>query len=859
MKRFYSVLLVLLVLFASCTPEGEVSQTVSDTVSEASAEEMFSEDPSVAVINKLVSVPADRTLKAENIFAGMKYTFDTEPVADYGDPNFTKLTDGNTRDLFDKHCWVAFKNTGKVEITFDLDGKSGLSDIEIGVLQQTDYGIYYPTKAVLQASADGEEFTTLSTLETPDGMGHSSKYIYRFALPNAVDARYIKLVFTKDNSSFLFIDEIFGYAFTENGSIDISGGQTAEFGDGEYDFYGYSLNTDITVPVSSTDKDYGIYQNLALLDGVDLQVTHFDPMLESSFGSNTSRDILAEKLTDGSKAASAHYNDKAFSVFRRAGGRHIVIDLGNKMAVDKLSFEALNFVSAGVGVPPAAAVSVSTDGENWVSMGGVFSGVYGDKTVQNITLDIPFEDTYICRYVRLSFQTVPHNATTSSVYISEIEVWGTKDASDAKTAVENTSSAAGSYPDPEVIGSKAMLLTAIGDIAAGNALPYEEALANYGYYNEDGVLTDYFYDSVLLAPANRFPRTADIKQTAENWLKEITAPDYNLTAIDKAMETVNAELGEDRKVTVWLNLWCPHDDNTCPDVDGDGVAEDLTTEQGRLTFLKWQIDQSIAAFNGQNYKNLVLAGLYWNDECLHENQVEMERSLIKAMNEYIHSLGYKVFWCPYYNAYGIWWWQEMGFDFACLQPNYMFYATESTRLYTAATLAYIYGMCVELEIEDIMSEGSCGIYREYLRAGVDYGYMNSVQLYYQGGIPGAIYNAMDEADDYSRAIYHDTYLYTHDMLDDTYNVAAEGKDMDLFTDIPVTVSRGKKASFTVGDLTDITCTIVCSPLFGFFKLNADGTAAYTAMDGYKGADTVTLILRDGVGNSKTININITVE
>ncbi len=857
MKKITVLLLVLLFLLASCTAGNDISN-LSEIPTEES-KEVFMKDPAVDIINSLVSIPTDRTLKAENIFSGLKYTYDPMPIEDYGDPSFYKLTDGATRELFDKHFWVGFKDTSSVNITFDITGKPGLSDIEIGVLQQIDYGICYPNKVLLQASADGKSFTTVSTLETPDGLGHSSKYIYRFALPKALDASYVRLVFHKGSTNFLFIDEIFGYAFTENGIFDLSGGQTAALGNDEYDYYGYSLNTDITVPVSETDADYTAYQNLALLEGVDVQATHFDPMLESSFGSNTPIKTVAEKLTDGKKASTPHYNDSAFSVFQRAGGRHVVIDLGNKMAVDKVSLETLNFVSAGVGTPPAVAVSVSNDGKEWVSVGGVFSGVYGDDKVQNVTLDIPFEDTYICRYVRVSFQTVPHNDTTSSVYMSEIEVWGKKDTSSAASPAESTASVAGRYPDPAVIGSKAIILTAIGNIAAGNALGYDEALANYGYYDKDGELVDYFFDSVLLAPANWFSRTADIKSNVESWISEITAENYNLDAIDKAVGDINSSLGEERKVTVWLNLWCPHTDNTCEDIDGDGSDEDFSKEQDRLAFLKWQIDSVIEAFNARNYKNITLAGLYWNDECLHEETVDMERSLIADMNEYIHSLGYKSSWCPYYNAYGIWWWHEMGFDFACLQPNYMFYATESTRLSTTAELAKIYGMCVEIEIEDIMSEGSCGLYREYLRAGVDSGYMNSVQLYYQGGIPGAIYNSMDEKDDYTVAIYHDTYLYAKDKLDKTYNLVGESGNMDTFKDITLSVIHGEKASFAIGNMENITYTIVCSPLFGSLRINADGTCTYKAMDGYMGSDVVSLILRDGAGNSKTVNINITVE
>lgn len=858
MKRLIAVILVSLFLLASCTEGNNVLQSVSDTVSEES-KDVFVKDPAVDVINSLVSVPADRTLKAENIFSGMSYTLDPAPVADYGDPTGTKLTDGNTRELFDRHCWVAFKDVSVVNITFDITGKSALSDIEIGVLQQIDYGIYYPNKVLLQASADGESFTTLSTIETPEGLGHSSKYTYRFALPKALDASYVRLVFHKGNTNFLFIDEIFGYSFTENGIFDISGGQTAALGDDEYDYYGYSLNTDITVSVSETDPDYKTYQNLALLDGVDVQVTHFDPMLESSFGSNTPIETVAEKLTDGKKSASANYNNPEYVAFQRAAGRHVVVDLGNEMAVDKVIFSTLNYVTAGVGTPPAVAVSVSNDGNEWISMGGVFSGVYGDKTPQNITLDIPFEDTYICRYVRVSFPTVPHSPTTSSVFADEIEVWGKKDASTALPPVENTTSSAGNYPDTEKIGSKAIILTAIGNLSEGKALTYDEALANYGYFNKDGVLTDYFYDSILLAPANWFSRTADIKSTVENWITEIHSSDCNLGAIDKAMAEINSRLGEDRKVTVWLNLWCPHTDNTCEDIDGDGSAEDFSKKEDCLALLKWQIDENIRAFNEKGYENIVLAGLYWNDECLHAETVDMERSLLSEMNEYIHSLGYKSSWCPYYSAYGAWWWYEMGFDFACLQPNYMFYATETTRLYTTAQLAKIYGMCVELEIEDIKSEGSCGIYREYLREGVDSGYMNSVQLYYQGGTPGAIYNSMDEKDDCTVAIYHDTYLYTHDKLDKTYNLVGESGNMDAFKDISVNVLHGEKASLSLGNMDNVTYTIVCSPLFGSLRINADGTCTYKAMDGYMGSDAVSLIFRDGAGNTKTVNINITVE
>ena len=54
---------------------------------------------------------------------------------------------------------------------------------------------------------------------------------------------------------------------------------------------------------------------------------------------------------------------------------------------------------------------------------------------------------------------------------------------------------------------------------------------------------------------------------------------------------------------------------------------------------------------------------------------------------YVHSLGYKLIWIPYYQAWGYDRWKENGFDVACVQPNYSFAkVANKQRLYDNADL-----------------------------------------------------------------------------------------------------------------------------------------------------------------------------
>lgn len=93
-------------------------------------------------------------------------------------------------------------------------------------------------------------------------------------------------------------------------------------------------------------------------------------------------------------------------------------------------------------------------------------------------------------------------------------------------------------------------------------------------------------------------------------------------------------------------------------------------------------------------------------------------------------------WIPYYQASGFSDWKELGFDMACMQPNYAFTGTATIdRLYDNAATTKRLGMCVEIEINQYDSKSDILRYKEYLAVGAETGYMNAVKCYYQGGVP----------------------------------------------------------------------------------------------------------------------------
>ena len=196
--------------------------------------------------------------------------------------------------------------------------------------------------------------------------------------------------------------------------------------------------------------------------------------------------------------------------------------------------------------------------------------------------------------------------------------------------------------------------------------------------------------------------TQDDWQTLIDYLFSDT---YNLVALDKEVATVASRIGEPptkRKVIIsipepiqYLNTG---DTSSSRTYWGkvDNKTLDFSKTDDRVTACKWFIDKVRARFNAKNFKNIELAGFYW----LAEKSTYTE-AILPSVAKYLHQFKYSFNWIPYYNATGYSNWQNYGFDYAFLQPNYFFTTTiPVSRLKDAINLADKASMNLEMEFDE---------------------------------------------------------------------------------------------------------------------------------------------------------------
>ena len=204
------------------------------------------------------------------------------------------------------------------------------------------------------------------------------------------------------------------------------------------------------------------------------------------------------------------------------------------------------------------------------------------------------------------------------------------------------------------------------------------------------------------------------------------------------------------------------------DVDGDGISENFNESivgkeaalANRQKAVSWWIQEVKKRWNVQNYSNLELVGMYWLDEQVSTSETGPET--LRLVNKLAHDQGFKAFWIPHFLAYKSFMWQDVGFDAAAFQPNYYFEQLNVDRLEDASNIAKSYGMGVEMEFDDRMLTDK--VFRDrfydYLKGGMQYGYMgNAFKAYYKGSGP-VLKNAAASTDPEIRNLYDSLYRFT---------------------------------------------------------------------------------------------------
>ncbi len=310
------------------------------------------------------------------------------------------------------------------------------------------------------------------------------------------------------------------------------------------------------------------------------------------------------------------------------------------------------------------------------------------------------------------------------------------------------------------------------------------------YLDKSGNIKDYFFDSYLFLPRVTVGPSGNSMQggttKAIDWTTYVNNTFYsgkNVDALNAAFGDVKEELGDaDKKAGVFFSILYPNKYSADFGSLG-GRSLDFTKVDNQKYAIKWIIDEQIKLFNQRNYQNLELVGFYWYEESLSSSDI----NLFKYASDYLHTLGLKIIWIPYYRAEGYNKISQLGADAVCMQPNLFWMAySDPNRVNDSIEYSKKYGMGMEIELDYRASQDYYfNRYLYYLESGMNSGIMNAVKMYYQDAGPGVYYDACYSNNSNYRNVYDLTYKYAKGTLTqaDIDAVRPQGVDDNFVDDI----------------------------------------------------------------------------
>lgn len=870
MKRFLSILLIF--CFALTVGCAKTVEDTSSSVSEphASSQESgvgdaVTTNPLVQKIDSVLSENQDRTLSSKNLLRGLSYSVSRETSQDYPDTDGL-LTDGNLPVGFSEDQWAGYYSTvhQDLTVTFDLGSETeGILDFSARVLHMPEYGINICKKVIVSVAGEDGEYVSVGTALAPSDIGSNSQHDMAVLLQGSVTARYIRFEFSDVTSVWLFVGEVSAHAYGAEYESNVPEGNVSV-----KDYYGCEDVPFAEAPThwSESEPDLDKNQNL---------IKDKKPLIFSSesLAPDVATDWYNTKntalLTNGRFASVASYSDGNWFHFTRGADRELVFDLGNLSCITGFSVNLLRDSGVGVNLPRNFSLLLSENGRDWQT---VYSQAAITADSENAIVTVKSDTAPIkARFAKFGFDVDVHT------YIDEIQLMGTKKIpSDAKSVVPDSgnggeSSGVGEFASPEdFCGVNNMLLSynCLTDMSnfsiESGLITKEEYLPYVAYLDEKGGIKDTFFDAFLYLPYTAF-NYSDYGRSADGWrtyVDNIYTPDRNMDALDQCVELVGDALSiENYSVKVFTPVLYTFTTlgsgatNPFGDIDGDGANEDFSNIEHRKKAIKWIMDEEYNRFKNGGYSHLEFCGFYWFEEAIAYNDPH-ETELIRFASDYAHRLGVKLFWIPYQRASGYADWKELGFDLACMQPNYMFNDSFSADiLYDNAETTKLYGMCVELEINDPTNKQDASRYTEYLIAGAQTGYMNAVKIYYQNGVPGAFHTACYSKDPGVRRIYDDTYLFAKEryVVQDVSDITLS--DGDILHSCEM--DGYAKGSFDTSDKGGYV-TLAMSPRYGSVRIDLDGSYEYIAPNGFVGEDSFWAVLDFGYSKSVPTRVIISV-
>lgn len=386
---------------------------------------------------------------------------------------------------------------------------------------------------------------------------------------------------------------------------------------------------------------------------------------------------------------------ESWTGFLRQQGRDIVVNLKTTNTVSGISMEFRQDANSGVCLPKYIMGSVSMDGVSWYQLGHVYHGVDpSDKKVQTRTLALTFPPV-TARYIKLSFPV------DTWVFARRLMVKGGSPAEKPvilAPIIRDISSTETYLQDPAI---KDILLVYTGDKSEQQTFTGDDFLPLVAYLNRQGEIKGRMFDTMLFLPFTGLPCTS---RGWDSYVEDLFAPGYQLQALEDTLAKINEATGGQEKEKVILTV--PYPDSNQLDFNGKSLS--FSEKNGgrekaaknRFEAVQGIYDKLLDKWNGAGFKNLELAGIYWNKESVNQT-IYGEAELVQKVAQMVRGNDQDFFWIPYYGAPGYGDWKSFGFTHVFLQPNY--YATQAPsedRMDRAADLARQYTTGIEIECDN---------------------------------------------------------------------------------------------------------------------------------------------------------------
>lgn len=472
-------------------------------------------------------------------------------------------------------------------------------------------------------------------------------------------------------------------------------------------------------------------------------------------------DVDNGQLTDGVKAQSSPSDDAWYRAFR-SRSRYVTFAFDAPVAVTGLY--AGFFHGSGYQAPRYVKLYLSENGSDWFLAGETAPPFPQNALAQRYNASLTVEK-YAAQYVRVEF------CCDIFTCCDEIEIYGSRELDGTERSFtpdeeEKTFFCTGLEGDPYNISDIIKMYN--GLYSQGNMTNTVEDLLPYvAYLAEDGTVLDTMFDAVAFVPCVStdftYPSGGTLVKTSKypsavmsDWVYYtdlLFAEGFELDALDDAVEQVYTSLGKgaEEKFPVLLTMPYPGVINKpFGDLDGDGTAENCSTNEERIAIVEWYNEYLTNRFADAGFSRLDFVGYYWYEEEMNESWSNDERGFTTDAVNALRQAGKQVLFDPFYLSVGFDTWQSMGFSGAVMQPNVAFISDRSyfdaEMLWEFAEAIGTYHLGVEIETNEpsyFLGENAaenCRIYERYLYAGWQTGYMDALHTFYQGAGPGALYN-----------------------------------------------------------------------------------------------------------------------